>query len=229
MTYAMRYTSARSERMIRLTVLVAVRSYCRARRRCGCAHEHVFTLDVVAALVVLGVSSRSPRRTSMSLRERVSASAASVMVLVASHRRVPRLRVLPRPGHRRMLWGASTVAQLRERAWQKIAFNASADALSLLAATAVFWSDREPTSRWIDVRLCARDRRLARRRTCSCNAALRSIPVALSCGEPYFKVLRRDRSPSTSGRFRLRCWGWGSGGCTWSSVRRSSRCSSSRS
>ncbi len=37
-------------------------------------------------------------------------------------------------------FGALDWTQLRERAWPKIAFNASADAVSLLAATLVFWS-----------------------------------------------------------------------------------------
>src|SRR5438552_5243847 len=36
--------------------------------------------------------------------------------------------------------GALDWTQLRERAWQKVAFNASADALSMLAAAAVFWA-----------------------------------------------------------------------------------------
>jgi hypothetical protein len=84
--------------------------------------------------------------------------------------------------------GALDWAQLRERAWQKVAFNASADALSLLAAAGVFWLlTNQPiaestTSLLIATALGAATYLLV-------HAPLISIPVALSCGEPYFTVL----------------------------------------
>ena len=86
--------------------------------------------------------------------------------------------------------GALDLAQLRARAWQKVAFNASADALSLLAASFVFWAltdQPKPSSPIVLVVVTA----ISAATYLLVHSPLISIPVALSCREPYFKVLRQ--------------------------------------
>ena len=86
-----------------------------------------------------------------------------------------------------LLCGVVSVVHLRERAWTKMVFNCSSDALSLLGATAVFWliALPDPASNHAALVLgvaCA----------ASCylllNTILVSIPVAISCEERYTKV-----------------------------------------
>ena len=121
-------------------------------------------------------------------------------------------------------------AHLRERAWQKIAFNASADALSLLARDGgLLDRDRSAESPDRQSATSSRDAVERCRVLLGASAARWVSRSHLVVASRYVKVLSADRSRSRSARFRLRCWGWGSGGCTWSSVPRSSRCSSSRS
>ena len=147
-------------------------------------------------------------------------------------RRISRVRVLPRSGLRRTACGAlRSRAPPRTREWEKIAFNCVCRCAVAAGGTAVFLAGRlrQSGSTAPIVLIVA----TALSAACTYLRAelplLVSFPVAISCGESYFKVLRADRRRSTSERFRLRCWGWGSGGCTSSSVPRSCRCSSSRS
>jgi hypothetical protein len=86
--------------------------------------------------------------------------------------------------------GALDWAQLRERAWLKISFNASSDALALLAAAVVFWSITNQLVVGSAVRLFLAAA-LSAVTYLLVNALLVSIPVALSCDEPYFTTLRQ--------------------------------------
>src|SRR4051794_12825299 len=85
--------------------------------------------------------------------------------------------------------GALDFTQLRDRAWEKVAFNAAADSLSMLAATIVFWAmTGSPTSASTSGLLLATA--LGAATYLGVHAPLISLPVALSCGEPYVHVLR---------------------------------------
>jgi HD-GYP domain-containing protein (c-di-GMP phosphodiesterase class II) len=85
--------------------------------------------------------------------------------------------------------GLFDVVQLREREWEKIAFNCSSDALSLMGGTAVFLlvAQDDPVSN---------PARLAAALACAActylvlNAAFVSFPVAISGEEEYTQVLR---------------------------------------
>src|SRR4051794_36898997 len=83
-------------------------------------------------------------------------------------------------------FGALDYKQLREGAWEKIAFNASADGLALLAAGSSFWiATIEPNPSTLT--LCFATLVSATIYLCV-HAPMISIPVALSRGESYQSV-----------------------------------------
>jgi hypothetical protein len=181
-------TERATQRKIQLTVLTL----------CGLAGALVaisaaiaqdsFTLSAAVALLILGLFSLASTNFDVTARAGMGIS-GNVMVLIAS------LVVFRAYGF--FLGpvvvgccGALDLTQLRERAWQKVAFNASADALSLLAAAGVFWAvtdQPKPTSPLLLFIATA----VSAAAYLFVHSPLISIPVALSCHEPYAKVLRQ--------------------------------------
>jgi HD domain len=85
------------------------------------------------------------------------------------------------------LAAALDIAQLREGAFLKVAFNASADAVALLAGSCTYWS--LTTSSHNRVALLVLAMVLAALTYMLVHGPLLSIPVAFSCNERYRKVL----------------------------------------
>jgi len=87
-------------------------------------------------------------------------------------------------------FGAFDLQQIRERSWSKIAFNASADSLSLFAAAGLFWlivgsgAATADVSQFIGVVVASAV-------YLGLNSMLIAIPVSLTCDEPYSGVLRQ--------------------------------------
>jgi hypothetical protein len=77
---------------------------------------------------------------------------------------------------------------LRKRAWQKVLFNASAESLAVLSSALIFWlaAPGRPEFEPVLILLTAASALVY----LLVNAVFVSLPVALSCGEPYRKVLR---------------------------------------
>src|SRR5438094_2518055 len=125
-------TQRKTEQMIQLTVLLLCGLTVALVIVAAVFTESVLTIDVAVALAVLGLFALAATNFDVTARAGLGIS-GNVMVLVAS------LVVFRDYG----LFlgpvivgccGALDWTQLRERAWQKVAFNASADALSMLAA-----------------------------------------------------------------------------------------------
>jgi hypothetical protein len=150
--------------------------------------DNVFNDEIILALAVLGAFALAATNFDVTARAGLGMS-GNVMVLVAS------LVVFREFGFFLgpvivACFGALDWAQLRERAWLKIAFNASADALSLLAATLVFWSlTEQPVASSTALLFLATA--VGAATYLLVHAPLISVPVALSCGEPYSKILRQ--------------------------------------
>ena len=203
-----------------------------SRSRPLCARRRSFTADVVVALVVLGVlavARDEPRRH----RAASIGISGNVMVLHRVDRRLP--RVLASSSGQSLVGlccGASTSRTSASASGRRSSFNCCVGRAlaagvrprcSCVMAQSIATRARRCAS-------CSRSR-AALRTYLVLNAVVRQRSRSLLAGErgATATVLQRDALRSTSARFRLRCWGWGSGGCTSSSARRSSRCSSSRS
>jgi HD superfamily phosphodiesterase len=181
-------TQRNIEKMIQRTVLVLCGLTVALVVVAAVLTSNALTSDVVVALAVLGLLALAATNFDVTTRAGLGMS-GNVMVLVAS------LVVFREYGF--FLgpvivgcFGALDWAQLREHAWPKIAFNASADAVSLLAATLVFWSVTSQPVAGSTVRLFIATA-LGAATYLLVHSPLISIPVALSCGEPYFTVLRQ--------------------------------------
>jgi hypothetical protein len=164
---------------VALVVPIAIRS------------NHGVTLNSAIAVIVLGSFALAATNFDVTARDSMGVS-GNAMVLIAS------LVVFREYG----LFlgpvvvgccGAVDLAQVREGAWQKIAFNASADTLSLLAAGSVFWLLTPHSISGSPAALFAATALGAVTYMCV-HGPLVSIPVALSCREPYFEVLREITS-----------------------------------
>src|SRR5215218_4215498 len=181
-------TQRSAHKMIQLTVLLLCGLTVALVVAAYALTTNVFTADVVMALAVLGLFALAATNFDVTARTGLGIS-GNVMVLIAS------LVVFRDFGF--FLgpvivgcFGAFDWTQVREKAWPKIAFNASADALSLLAATLVFWSiTSQPVAASTPRLLLATAMGAAT--YLLVHSPLISIPVALSCSEPYFKVLRQ--------------------------------------
>jgi len=149
--------------------------------------DTTFTIQIAIATTVLGVFALAATNFDVTARDSMGVS-GNAMVLIAS------LVVFREYGF--FLgpvvvgcFGALDLAQVREHSWLKIAFNASADSLSLLAASSVFWlltpqsTSASAPSLFLATALGAV--------TYMCvHGPLVSIPVAISCREPYSTVLK---------------------------------------
>src|SRR5215218_6863274 len=180
-------TQRSAHKMIQLTVLLLCGLTVALVVAAYALTTNVFTADVVMALAVLGLFALAATNFDVTARAGLGIS-GNVMVLVAS------LVVFREFGF--FLgpvivgcFGALDWTQLRERAWPKIAFNASADAVSLLTSTLVFWSITAQPVAGSTVRLFIATA-LGAATYLVVHSPLISIPVALSCGEDYMRVLR---------------------------------------
>jgi HD-GYP domain-containing protein (c-di-GMP phosphodiesterase class II) len=180
-----------SERKIEQKIEVAVLSLC------GLAvalvvvaaiwSDNAFTADCFIALGVLGAFALAATNFDVTARAGLGIS-GNVMVLIAALVVFREYGLFLGPVIVACL-GALDFSQLRQRAWQKVAFNASADALTMLAAALVFWAmTGSPTSAPTVVLLIATV--LGATTYLVVNALLISIPVALTSGEEYTQVLR---------------------------------------
>jgi HD domain len=181
-------TQRSTEKLIQRTVLLLCGLTVALVSGAAVFSKNATTVEVVVALIVLGLFALAATNFDVTARAGLGIS-GNVMVLIAS------LVVFRDYGF--FLgpvivgcFGALDWTQLRDRAWLKIAFNASADAVSLLAATLVFWSITSQPVVGSTVRLFVATA-LAAATYLLVHSPLISIPVALSCGEPYFKVLRQ--------------------------------------
>jgi hypothetical protein len=180
-----------SERKTQREITFAVLAVCGVAVALAFAAQLVvqdrLSVDAAVAVLILGVLSLATTNFDLTARYGVGIS-GNIMVLVAS------LVVFRAYGFFLgpvivAMFGALDFTQLRERAWMKIAFNASADAISLVAAATAFWlatSEPRPTSPIVliaatllgtAVYFCA-------------HVPLLSVPIALSSGEPYTRILR---------------------------------------
>jgi hypothetical protein len=177
-----------TQRKIQLTVLTSCGLAVALVVICAVVAPDSITRSAALALVVLGLFALAATNFDVTARAGMGMS-GNVMVLIAS------LVVFRAYGF--FLGpvivgccGALDVTQLRERAWLKVGFNASADTLSLIAASGVYWAltdQARPTSPvvlFVATALSAATYLLV-------HSPLISIPVALSCGEPYRTVLRQ--------------------------------------
>jgi hypothetical protein len=181
-------TERDTERVIQLTVLLLCGLTVALVATAVALTTSVVTTDVLVAIAVLGILALAATNFDVTARAGLGMS-GNVMVLVAS------LVVFRDFGFFLgpvivACFGALDWTQLRERAWQKISFNAASDALSLLAASLVFWSITSQPVAGSTVRLFVATA-LGAATYLLVHSPLVSIPVALSCGEPYFKVLRQ--------------------------------------
>jgi HD domain len=87
------------------------------------------------------------------------------------------------------LFGALTISHLRRREWQRLAFNASAESVAILAGAVVYWVLVQPGSR-DNPALMLVAAALSALAYLFVNSALVGIPVALSCDERYRDVVR---------------------------------------
>src|SRR5690349_7268529 len=181
-------TERNVEKMIQRTVLVLCGLTVALVLVAAFLTTNKVSAEIVIALAVLGLFALAATNFDVTARAGLGIS-GNVMVLVAS------LVVFRDYGF--FLgpvivgcFGALDWTQIRERAWPKIAFNASADAASLLAATLVFWSITTQPVAGSTVRLFVATA-LGAATYLLVHSPLISIPVALSCGEPYFTVLRQ--------------------------------------
>ena len=178
----------KTEQMIHATVLTLCGLAVALVAVSAAISQDSLTTNAAVALLVLGLFSLASTNFDVTARDGMGIS-GNVMVLIAS------LVVFRAYGF--FLGpvivgccGALDLAQLRAGAWQKVAFNASADTLSLLAASGVFWAltdQPKPNSPIVLVVVTA----ISAAAYLLVHSPLISIPVALSCREPYFHVLRQ--------------------------------------
>jgi hypothetical protein len=84
--------------------------------------------------------------------------------------------------------GALTLLQVRKREWQKLAFNLASQSLSLLCGAGIYWaltSAGRPTSPGLSLIAIV----ASAFAYLLVDSALVGLPVSLSCGEPYRKVV----------------------------------------
>jgi hypothetical protein len=146
------------------------------------------TTEAVFAVVVLGLFALASTNFDVTARVGMGIS-GNIMVLIASVVVFREYAFFLGPVIV-AFFGALDIAQLREHAWLKISFNAAADAISLIAASAAFWlvtSKPLPTSPLV-LLLAAL---LSAAVYFFVHLPLLSAPVAMSCGEPYLRVLRQ--------------------------------------
>jgi hypothetical protein len=201
----------RSERSTERRIQIAVLSLCGLSVALvfpiAILSEPSFSLETAVALSILGIFALAATNFDITARDSMGVS-GNAMVLIAS------LVVFRSYGF--FLGpvivgccGALDFAQIRERSWLKIAFNASADSLSLLAAAAVFWLlTPGSTSATAPELLLATA--LGAVAYMFVHGPLVSIPVALSCREPYFTVLK-EIAPFELGAFPFALLGLGLG------------------
>jgi HD-GYP domain-containing protein (c-di-GMP phosphodiesterase class II) len=172
----------------------------------GISHN-AFTAEVAVATVVLAGFALAATNLDVEASSALGIS-GNVMVLVAS------LVVFRDYGYFLgpvivACCGAVDLRQLRERSWQKITFNASADALAMLAATTVFWAltTRPSEQSTLGLLLAAA---LGAATYIAIHAPIITVPVALSTSAPYFKVLLQIVVLDVSA-FPFALLGWGLG------------------
>jgi len=176
------------EQMIHVTVLTLCSFTVALVTAAALSSENAFSTECIVALLVLAVFALAATNSDVTARAGLGIS-GNVMVLVAA------LVVFREYG----LFlgpvivgccGAVDFTQLRQHAWEKVAFNAAADALSMLAATIVFWAMTGGSTSASTSRLLLATA-LGAATYLGVHAPLISIPVALSCDEPYVHVLRQ--------------------------------------
>ncbi len=142
--------------------------------------------ESAVAVIVLGLLALAATNFDVTARDAMGISGSS-MVLLASLVVFRDYRVFAGP----ILvgcFGALDLAQLRERAWLKVAFNASADAIALLGASCVYWAltphsiSSPPVLLFLATALAASSYMVI-------HGPLLTIPVAISCQERYLSVL----------------------------------------
>jgi len=180
-------TETRNEKLISLTVVVA----------CGLAvgliaaaflrAPNYGSTSAWAGVLILGVFAIVASSSDVTARDGVGTSGV-VMVLMASLLVFRSYGFFVGPALVAVL-GSLDVRQITQRAWIKILFNAATDAIAMLAATAVFWI---AAGDWTGV-----SPQLLLALACSAavylilNSVFISVPVSLSCDEPYVTVLRQ--------------------------------------
>lgn len=165
------------------------------------------TKEELVGVLVLGVFALAATNSDVDARDALGMS-GNVMVLIAS------LVVFHHYGFFLGpilvgFFGAFDLQQIRERAWNKIAFNASADSLSLFAAAAAFWvvvgNDAANTDvrQFVGVVVASAIYLLL-------NSMIVAVPVSLTCDEPYPRVFRQIAAFNTGG-FPFAVLGFGLG------------------
>jgi hypothetical protein len=181
-------TQRNNDRLIQITVLVLCGSVVALTALAVLLTQPVLDKEVAVGVLVLGVFALAATNSDVVARAGMGMS-GNVMVLMAS------LVVFKYYGFFLGpilvgFFGAFDIQQIRERAWQKIAFNASADSLSLFAAAAAFWAIVGTELPSASVRLFI-GTFIASAAYLFLNSVLISVPVSISCNEPYRFVLRQ--------------------------------------
>jgi len=200
-------TQRTPDHLIRLTVLVMCGLVVALTAFAAVVTQpHIDSQELVGVLV-LGVFALAATNSDVDARAAMGMS-GNVMVLIAS------LVVFRYYGFFLGpilvgFFGAFDLRQLRERAWSKLAFNASAESLSLFAAAGLFWlivgsnSATADVSQFIGVVV-------ASTAYLGLNSMLIAIPVSLTCGEPYNRVFRQIAAFNAGG-FPFAILGFGLG------------------
>src|SRR4051794_17278962 len=176
------------DQLIRFTVLVVCGLVVALTALAAVMTRPDINAEEVVGVLVLGVFALAATNSDVDARAGMGMS-GNVMVLIAS------LVVFRYYGFFLGpilvgFFGAFDVQQIRERSWSKIAFNASADSLSLFAAAGLFWfivgsgAATADLSQFIGVVVASAT-------YLGLNSMLIAIPVSLTWGEPYNRVLRQ--------------------------------------
>jgi hypothetical protein len=198
--------NTRKQRQINVTV-IAVSGVAVALLAAGfvAAPDHGST-TAWAAVFILGIFAVVATSSDVVARDGVGTSGV-VMVLMASLLVFRAYDFFMGPALVAIL-GSLDVRQGTDRAWIKMVFNAGMDAIAMLAATATFWTiGGQWTGGSVQSLLataCAAIVYLA------LNSILISIPVSISCEEPYLSVLRQGATFSL-GAFPFAVLGFGLG------------------
>lgn len=181
-------TERDTQRRIRVAVLVLCGIAVALATWVSVAAVEDWSTDVAVAIAVLGVLAIAAMNFDIPTRDSVGMS-GTAMIFIGSLVvfRAQNFAIGPAIVG---ICAAIDYWHIRERAWLKIAFNASAATISLIGASALFWAltdEPRPSSQVILVLAVA----VSAMAYLCVNAALVSVPVSLSDREPYGKVLRQ--------------------------------------
>jgi hypothetical protein len=187
----MRHNSS-TEAKIRVVVLAAVAVASGFVALALVVTPNVLGPETIAAVVILGILAAAATNLDVIARSSFAVS-GSVMILIAAVVVFGTQGFFLGPILVGVCCGVFDLAHLRERAWEKIAFNCASDSLSLMGATAVFLLVAASNPIENPARLLAAVGAAALVYLLVC-ALLLALPVAITGGDDYIKTLKEIAS-----------------------------------